>query len=383
MISKRLNWNLWLYLLLLVIFICYSRAFCAEEKGKFIVGDIRFGTIEPPVVAQKNITVRAPVSNQRTEDRPLECSGLAWLDGNLLIASDRHEHLLFTCPVDMNNMDIGTPVPYVLIHNEQCLLNDAESVTVLRGNGQTLLYMMCSLSNAPDAQPLPQRRNLLCCNVNGISPFGAEHCNVLSTETIRQQLESCFQKIKAQPYYTYDASYTGEDKNTYRWGNVEGISFTPDEKYLLCGMRNPLFDGAAIVFTVSGIQRPAQSLQQSSLKVIDFFLLDLEERGISDICWDPVTKGYLITAAKSNGPRLNPDTPYPPSTLDSALFWWSGNKTDRPLLVVKITDMTIEAVCRLGTSRYIVLGSDEGDISEGRTARQSILTVLEFTGIPR
>jgi hypothetical protein len=40
-------------------------------------------------------------------------------------------------------------------------------------------------------------------------------------------------------------------------------------------------------------------------------------------------------------------------------------------------------VCRLGTSRYIVLGSDEGDVSEGRTARQSILTVLEFTGIQR
>jgi hypothetical protein len=53
-----------------------------------------------------------------------------------------------------------------------------------------------------------------------------------------------------------------------------------------------------------------------------------------------------------------------------------------PTLTVP-ADMTVEAVCRLGTSRYIVLGSDEGDVSEGRTARQSILTVLEFTGIPR
>ncbi|OPZ97377.1 MAG: hypothetical protein BWY71_01634 [Planctomycetes bacterium ADurb.Bin412] len=44
--------------------------------------------------------------------------------------------------------------------------------------------------------------------------------------------------------------------------------------------------------------------------------------------------------------------------------------------------MTMEAVCRLGESRYIALGSDEGDISEGRTARQSILTILELAGMP-
>ena len=119
------------------------------------------------------------------------------------------------------------------------------------------------------------------------------------------------------------------------------------------------------------------------MKVTDFYLLDLQGRGVSDLAWDPVTQGYLITAAKSNGPRLNPDSPFPPDTLDSALFWWSGDKTDMPTLVARIPDMTIEAVCRLGTSRYIVLGSDEGDVSEGRTARQSILTVLEFTGISR
>lgn len=112
-------------------------------------------------------------------------------------------------------------------------------------------------------------------------------------------------------------------------------------------------------------------------------MLDLEGRGISDLCWDPITQGYLITAAKSNGPRLNPNSPYPPNTLDSALFWWSGNKKDSPILAARIPDMTIEAVCRLGNSRYIALGSDEGDISEGRGARQSILTIMEFTGIPR
>ncbi|MEN6307368.1 MAG: hypothetical protein ABFD91_06385 [Anaerohalosphaeraceae bacterium] len=372
-----------LYILLLAVIVCQLGSFCvrAEEPAK--VYDLRFGVIEPPVVTQKDITVRAPMSNQQTDPKALECSGLAWLDGYLIIASDRHEHLLFTCPVDLNTMDIGTPQWTVVIPNEQSLLNDTESLTLLKKNGQTALYMMCSLSNAPNAQPLPQRRHLLRGNIKTISPFEIDHSNVVSVGSLRQRLETCFETIKVQSYYTYYADYLGENKNTYRWANVEGITFAPDGQYLLCGMRNPLFDDAAILFAVSQVPQTGQSIQADSLNVIDFFLLDLGGRGISDLCWDPITQGYLITAAKSNGPRLDPDSPYPPNTLDSALFWWSGNKKDRSILVARIPDMTIEAVCRLGDSRYIALGSDEGDISEGRGARQSVLTIMEFTGIPR
>ncbi len=380
MFVNRLNLNSLLCLVMLLVFMCFAQAFCAEWGKTTVVHEIRFGAIEPPVVAQTNITVRAPTSNQQIEPKPLECSGLAWLNGQLLIASDRHEHLLFTCPVNLDDMAIGIPQPAVLIDNEQNLLNDAESLTLITYNGRSSLYMMCSLSNAPDAQPLPQRRHLLCCNVKQISPFAADYMNVFSAAAVRRELEMYFQKIKAQPYYTYDAV---DEKNTYRWGNVEGMAFTPDGRFLLCGMRNPLFDEAAILFAVSGVPGPMQHAQPASLKVSDFFLLDLEGRGISDLFWDELTKGYLIAAAKSNGPRLDPDLPFPPNTLDSALFWWSGNKKDKPVLVARIPDMTIEAVCRLGLSRYIVLGSDEGDVSEGRTARQSILTVMEFTGIPR
>jgi hypothetical protein len=373
-----------LHPLLLLAFLCgYAYTFCEQKKEVFTPYSIRFGAVEPPVVAQKDITVRAPMSNQQIEAKPLECSGLAWLDGCLLIISDRHEHLLFICPVNLNTMDIGTPVPQILIPNEQNLLKDAESLTWREKGGQTSLFMMCSLSNAPDAQPLPGRRNLLRCNVKRISPFEMDHCTVLSAGVLRQQLETCFETINVQPYYAYDVDYLGQDKNTYRWGNVEGITFTPDGQYLLCGMRNPLFDKAAILFAVSGIPQATESLQPDALKATDIFLLDLEGRGISDLSWDPVTQGYLITAAKSNGPRLDPDRPYPSNTLDSALFWWNGQKKERPILVARIPDMTIEAVCRLGSSRYIALGSDEGDVSEGRTARQSIITVLEFTGIPQ
>jgi hypothetical protein len=373
-----------LCLLLLLISLCSGpNAFCDGNRESFPY-QIRFGVIEPPVVAQKDITsVCAPMSNQQKDPKPIECSGLAWYNGNLLIVSDRHQHLFFTCPVNLDTMDIGTPVPNILIHNEQNLLNDAESLTVLEKDGRTSLFMMCSLSNAPDAQPLPGRRNMFRCNVKRMSPFEADHYQVFSAETIRQQLETCFEAIKAKPYITYYVDFPGQDKNTYRWGNVEGMAFTPDGSTLLCGMRNPLFEKDAIVFAVSGITEATEPLVLESLSVTDFFLLDLQGRGISDLSWDPVTKGYLITAAKSNGPRLNPDSPYPLNSLDSALFWWSGHKMESPILVARIPDMTIEAVCRLGSSRYIALGSDEGDVSEGRAARQSIITVLEFTGIPR
>ena len=147
-------------------------------------------------------------------------------------------------------------------------------------------------------------------------------------------------------------------------------------------MRNPLRHEMAILFAVSGVPQTMTAMEPDLMAVTDLFLLDLDNRGVSDLAWDPLTEGYLITAAKSNGPKLDPDAPYPPNTLDSALFWWSGHKSDAPLLIARIPDMTIEAVCRLGNSPYIALGSDEGDISEGRVYRQSVLTILEFTGIP-
>jgi len=119
------------------------------------------------------------------------------------------------------------------------------------------------------------------------------------------------------------------------------------------------------------------------MKLVDMFTLDLGGRGVSDICWDPVTKGYLIAAGRSNGPKLDKDQPFPPNTLDCAMFWWSGRKSERPILFARAPDMKIEAICRLGDSRFIAVCSDEGDVSEGRTARQSVLTVLDFRGIVR
>ena len=72
------------------------------------------------------------------------------------------------------------------------------------------------------------------------------------------------------------------------------------------------------------------------------------------------------------------DEAYPPANLDYALFWWSGRKTEQPVQFARVVDTNIDAVCRIEGSPLIALGSDEGDVSENRGGRQSLLTLMYF-----
>ncbi|MCD6304494.1 MAG: hypothetical protein J7M21_05985 [Planctomycetes bacterium] len=348
------------------------------------VPEIRFGVIEPPVVAQKDITIRALTSNEATEPLPLECSGLAWVDGQLLVLSDRHQHVVFTCPVDLSKMTIGQPRPHVIIRNEHNLLDDAESIAIRRRRDRkTDVFIMCSLSNDPRELPLPKRRHMVWFRLDQAEPFRAGEPQVLYAGPVRTALKKIFEAVGVEPYRTFYQDAPGPDKNTYRWGNVEGMTFTPDGKTLLCGMRNPLYGRYALLFTIANADEAVRAGNPVLLRVTDVFALDLGNRGISDLCWDPVTKGYLMTAARSNGPKLDKDQPFPPNTLDSALLWWSGRKSERPILLARAPELKLEAVCRLGRSPYIALGSDEGDISESREQRQSLVIIMALTGIER
>jgi hypothetical protein len=345
--------------------------------------EIRFGAIEPPVVAQRDITVRAAVSNQQPEEKALECSGIIWSGTSLLLSSDRHGHVLFTCPIDLERMEIGMPTPHVVIENEQELLDDAECLTLHRDkNGELVVYVLCSLSNDPDELPLPKRRHMLRLLVRDRERFAVANPRVLNVGRIRDLVNGYFESAGIAPYRTFNAGFVGPEKNTYRWGNVEGLCFAPDGRRLLLGLRNPLLAGRALVAVVEDIDRTFAMSDPDQLRITDLFDLDLGERGISDLCWDPLTQGYLMTAAKSNGPKLDKNQAFPPNTLDSALFWWTGHKQDAPVLCATFPDMKVEAVCRLGSTRYLAVGSDEGDVSEGRPQqKQSVITILYFTGI--
>jgi hypothetical protein len=348
------------------------------------VPQIRFGIVEPPVVAQKDITVRAPMSNQQLEPAALECSGMVWINGTLLLTSDRHSHTVFIAPVDLDQMTVKDPVQLPIIGNEQDLLEDGESMTVRVGpNGEYIVYMLSSMSNDRSELAFPKRQHFVRFSLLPSVPLKVVHnTSVIGMNPVREAISAYFERAGIEPYRTYCEEFTGPNKNTYRWGNIEGIAFTPDGTGLLCGMRNPLQGDSAVLFVLNGIDQAFDNRDSTSLKVVDMFTMSLGRRGVSDLCWDPVTKGYLITAATSNGPRLSQDQPWPPNELDSALFWWSGRKSERPILFATFPDMKIEAVCRLGSSPYIAVGSDERDVSEGRTrTAQSILTILYFNGL--
>jgi len=344
------------------------------------VARIYFGVMEPPVVAQQDITVRAPTSNQQLQERPLECSSLVWSNGHLLISSDRHNHLVFRCPVDLNRMTIGPLTPHVVIYNEHDVIEDGECLAVQQDpQGETDLYMLSSLSNDASELPLPKRRQMLRVTLQSIDPFRIKQSVVLNAGPIRDAVNDLFQKLGIDPYRTFSLDL---EKNTYRWGNVEGLCFAPGGSTALLGMRNPLCRDQALIAVVQGLPAAFDTRDPGRFQLSDLVTLDLGSRGISDLCWDPVTRGYILTAARSSGPKLNKDQPFPPNTLDSALFWWSGNKQDRPLLFATFEDLKIEAVCRLGDSAYLAVGSDEADLSEARVQQQqSILTILYFTGM--
>lgn len=357
---------------------CGSGAMSAEPSPPI---RIVFGTIDPPVLAQRDITVRSPISNQNRTEAPLECSGLACAGGRLVISSDRHENALFISGCDPVNFTIVPPTPRVIIENERDLLADLENITARPSlGGGTWLYGLCSLSNDRSELPLPKRRHMLRTWIDKDGKLDPQRTTVLRVDHLRHELNILFMAHGVHPYRSFYQNSTTGNKNTYRWGNVEGITFTPDQSLLLCGMRNPLADGDAICFTVSHVPDAFDANDPTLMQITDVFKLNLQRRGISDIAWDPVSNGYLVLGARSGGPKLDNDAPYPPDQLDSALFWWSGRKDDPPRLLADIPDMTAEAVTRLGQSPVIVIGTDEGDVSEGRPERQSRLLFLYFTG---
>jgi hypothetical protein len=242
--------------------------------------------------------------------------------------------------------------------------------------------MMCSLSNDPAELPLPKRRHIFRARLRSLEPFKTTRQTVINGGTIRDSVNGYFKNIGVEPYRTFSATFAGPDKNTYRWGNIEGMCHTPDGSSLLLGMRNPLAGSRAILAVVKDLDEAFRDSDPDKMQVVDMFTLNLGDRGISDLCWDPLTKGYLIAAAKSNGPKLNKDQPFPPNTLDSALFWWSGHKKEEPILFAKFPDLKVEAICRLLPTRFIAVGSDEADLSEGRVwQQQSTLTIMYFTGV--
>ncbi len=343
---------------------------------------VRFGVIDPPVVAQRDVTVRARTSNhpQDPTPLPLECSGLVWAGGTLFATSDRHAHALFRMAVDPATAEIGTPELEVVIRNERNLLRDAEAVAARRGDdGVERLYVVTSLSHDADGGSDPGRHRWARVPVSAEGEPLVAGVDLLDAGPLRRDIDRHLHALRVDPH----TAWSGEDnRNTDRWGNAEGLAFVPGSGVALLGMRNPLAGGDALVVALAGLDDAFDTGDPERLRVTDLFRLDLGGRGVSDLCWDPRTRGYLVAAGKSGGPR-DPD-PVVGGTVDrgvdleSALFWWSGTKDEPPAALLRIPDLSVDAVCRVGDSDLIALGSDEGDPSENRDGRQSLVTLVHL-----
>jgi hypothetical protein len=285
--------------------------------------------------------------------------------------SDRHSHAVFPMDVVVTDgaVSLGLPTAQTIIEREGLLLLDAECITV-RGElaagaarHATHAYVFCSMSNEPTGARRPMREHAARILLDPSTPEGVQTASVISLESVRDELNVHFEALGVEPYSAFNSD---RGENTLRWGSIEGLAWTPSGQQLLCGMRTPLAGADAMLFALESVDAAFDSNDGSLLRVVDLFRLDLGGRGVSDLAWDPVTDGYLITAARSNGPRESPNQPYPLANVDSALFWWSGRKQDAPWLVALLPDMNIDAVCRIGETSLVALGSDEGDVSEER-----------------
>jgi hypothetical protein len=282
----------------------------SKPAAQAAVPDLRFGLIEPPLVAQKVIELRAP--SPGIEMTSVGAKGLAAAGNRLMILSARHGNTIFASPLNFTTMRVPTIKGYPLIKDQ--FMEDPESLTLLPpqpGESLWTAFALGSMSNDALGQVRP-RRMLLACAKLDLTVMSIKQTNVVSTEPIRRQLQGYFEKLGVEPYRTYHSEAKGEDKNTNRWGYVEGMSFVPNTTTLMCGMRNPLLREKALVFTVAGVIEACDKKDPALLRVTDLFTLDLGGRGISDLAWDGQTRGYLIAAARSAGPWLDPNLPFPP-----------------------------------------------------------------------
>ena len=115
----------------------------AEEQDHHEPQKLRYGILDPPLVLEHDITIRTKTSIHPLDPapKPLECSSVCWVQGKLFLTSDRHEHVLFSMPLELDSATLapGLPEPIPVITTERRLLDDAEALTSRRHDGRTRL----------------------------------------------------------------------------------------------------------------------------------------------------------------------------------------------------------------------------------------------------
>jgi hypothetical protein len=137
--------------------------------------------------------------------------------------------------------------------------------------------------------------------------------------------------------------------------NIEGLCASTDGNALYIGFRNPLHRQGDKKFAIVIPLKNAASVIENGQRPIlaQPLLWDLNGLAIRDMAWSPFYKKYFIIAGPSDERR------------DFALYKWSGDENQQPLLIRKLVlpeKFTPEALITFEDKVQLFILSDDGSL---------------------
>jgi len=158
--------------------------------------------------------------------------------------------------------------------------------------------------------------------------------------------------------------------------NIEGMTFDATKSHLLFGLRSPLIDERAVVFS---LENPQDIFDHNDDAVIDdqLITLDLERSGIRGMSYMPKLNGYLVISGPGG---RDANTPF-------QLWFWDGSAAAPR----KVTIPTKRGLTRaegispvtLNGEEWVMIVYDDGKKKKGKGGHYTILRYEQLSVAPR
>ncbi|MBN1561462.1 DUF3616 domain-containing protein [candidate division KSB1 bacterium] len=155
----------------------------------------------------------------------------------------------------------------------------------------------------------------------------------------------------------YDSYQPSQKKNTVlapkELGvNIEGLAAAPDRRSLLIGFRNPVPGGEALVIEL--LNPVAVVTESASPRFGEIYLLDMDDRGIRSLEYDPQLNDYLVIGGAQD------------DEIDAKLYLWNARAQGAPVEIAEVDfrrydKLTPEAMFTTHQNRLQIF-SDDGTI---------------------
>lgn len=208
-------------------------------------------------------------------------------------------------------------------------------------------YWLGSMSNSSSFNNKPNRDRLIAIDISGTGAT-TSFSNAGYYAGLRQQLITWGD---ANGYDFTSSAADGKDPKTIDGFNAEGMVFGPDNTTLYIGLRAPLVPTAnrtkAVIAPIQNFETWFNNGASSGAPVIGAPIeLDLDHRGIRDLI--RLSNGnYIIVAGSYDG------------TLVPAVYRWTGNASDVPVLLSSFDLTGINAEAAMGVNESGQLSLDK------------------------